>query len=223
MQKARSQGTNPPPTACKHVVSGSVSLPAQGCFSPFPHGTRLLSVTRECLGLEGGPPSFTPDFSGRALLRNSTTHGPWLSPTGLSPSLALRSRRLQLASPRASVGPTTPQPRRTTVWPVPVSLATTQGISIDFSSTRYLDVSVPRVRSACAVTAIAGGRVSPFGHLRITVCVPLPGAYRSLPRPSSPSCAKASPTCFRSLDRITVSRRLRAIYSELQSKLLSRC
>src|SRR5688572_30998906 len=36
-----------PPTACRHVVSGSLSLPAQGCFSPVPHGTRPLSVTRE--------------------------------------------------------------------------------------------------------------------------------------------------------------------------------
>ena len=62
-----------PPTACRHVVSGSLSLPAQGCFSPVPHGTRSLSVTRESLALEGGPPSFTPGFSCRALLRNSTT------------------------------------------------------------------------------------------------------------------------------------------------------
>jgi hypothetical protein len=63
-----------PPTACRHVVSGSLSLPAQGCFSPVPHGTRSLSVTRESLALEGGPPSFTPGFSCRALLRNSTTN-----------------------------------------------------------------------------------------------------------------------------------------------------
>ena len=62
-----------PPTACTYVVSGSLSLPAQGCFSPVPHGTRPLSVTEESLGLEGGPPGFTPDYSGRALLRNSTT------------------------------------------------------------------------------------------------------------------------------------------------------
>ena len=79
MQKARSQSSRPdesdrqPPTACRHVVSGSLSLPAQGCFSPVPHGTRSLSVTRESLALEGGPPSFTPGFSCRALLRNSTT------------------------------------------------------------------------------------------------------------------------------------------------------
>ena len=31
------------------------------------------------------------------------------------------------------------------VWPLPISLATTFGISFDFSSSGYLDVSVPRV------------------------------------------------------------------------------
>src|SRR5919107_53465 len=103
MQKARSQPRRElpraqPPTACRYVVSGSLSLPAKGCFSPVPHGTRPLSVTRESLALEGGPPSFTPDFSCRALLRNTTTPSPSRSPTGLSPSLALLSRRLQLAS-----------------------------------------------------------------------------------------------------------------------------
>jgi hypothetical protein len=77
MQKARSQpreSSRPrqPPTACKHVVSGTLSLPAQGYFSPVPHGTRPLSVTQESLALEGGPPSFMPDFASRALLRNST-------------------------------------------------------------------------------------------------------------------------------------------------------
>ena len=50
------------------------------------------------------------------------------------------------------------------------------------------------------VTIISDGRVSPFGHPGLIACVPLPLAYRSLPRPSSPSCAQASPTCFRSLD-----------------------
>ena len=98
-----------PPTACGHVVSGSLSLPARGCFSPVPHGTRPLSVTRESLALEGGPPSFTPDSSSRALLRNSTRCGPSRSPTGLSPSSAPRSRGLRLASPHPSVGPTTPE------------------------------------------------------------------------------------------------------------------
>lgn len=93
-----------------------------------------------------------------------------------------------------------PAPTRRTVWPVPVSLATTRGISFDFSSSGYLDVSVPLVCSACAVTGPSPRRVSPFGHLGINACVPLPRAYRSLPRPSSPLCAQASPTYFLSLD-----------------------
>ena len=70
------EGTCQPPTACERAVSGSVSLPAQGCFSPVPHGTRPLSVIQESLGLEGGPPGFTPGSSSRALLRNSTSHCP---------------------------------------------------------------------------------------------------------------------------------------------------
>jgi hypothetical protein len=98
-----------PPTACGHVVSGSLSLPARGCFSPVPHGTRPLSVTRESLALEGGPPSFTPGSSYRALLRNSTSNSPSPSPTGLSPALAPHPRGLQLASLSPSVGPTTPR------------------------------------------------------------------------------------------------------------------
>jgi hypothetical protein len=57
------EGRDRPPTACRHVVSGTISLPARGCFSPVPHGTRSLSVTRESLALEGGPPSFTPGSS----------------------------------------------------------------------------------------------------------------------------------------------------------------
>ena len=35
----------------------------QAFFSPFPHGTSSLSVTEECLALEGGPPSFPQDFT----------------------------------------------------------------------------------------------------------------------------------------------------------------
>ena len=34
--------------------------------------------------------------------------------------------------------------------------------------------------------------VAPFGDLRVKACLRLTGAFRSLPRPSSPSCAKAS-------------------------------
>ena len=109
-----------------------------------------------------------------------------------------------------------PDPTRRSVWAGSGSLAATTDISVDFSSSGYLDVSVPQVRfpSCDGMTAVTNGRVSPFGHPRIDACVPLPLAYRSLPRPSSPLCAQASPTCFRSLDYKIVSSKARAISSE---------
>ena len=203
---SRSEDLDQPPTACKYVVSGTISLPALGCFSPVPHGTRSLSVTQESLALEGGPPSFTPDSSYRALLRNSTTHSSWSSPTGLSPSMALLSRRLRLTSLYASVGPTTPAVRRPPVWAIPVSLAATQGISFDFSFLEVLRCfSSLGLLSPKRVTVIADSRVSPFGNSGITVCVPLPLTYRSLPRPSSPLCTQASPTYSCSLDQFFIA------------------
>ena len=42
--------------------------PLSGCFSPFPHGTRSLSVAGECSALEGGPPGFDPDSTWPGLL-----------------------------------------------------------------------------------------------------------------------------------------------------------
>ena len=39
----------------------------------------------------------------------------------------------------------TPRVFLLSVWPLPLSLATTRGISFDFSSWGYLDVSVPQV------------------------------------------------------------------------------
>ncbi len=38
-------------------------------------------------------------------------------------------------------------------------------------------------------------RVAPFGNPRVKACLQLTAAYRSLPRPSSPTRAKASTVC----------------------------
>ena len=93
-----------------------------------------------------------------------------------------------------------PQPRRInpTVWPLPRSLATTYGISVDFSSRSYLDVSVqivPYVHlfDSMHVTWILSMWVTPFGNPRINGYLLLPEAYRSLSRPSSALSAKAFP------------------------------
>ena len=54
------------------------------------------------------------------------------------------------------------------IWAIPRSLATTQGITIVFYSTGYLDVSVLRVRFPITRNFRSStGRVSPFGNLRI--------------------------------------------------------
>ena len=93
-----------------------------------------------------------------------------------------------------------PQPRRIIppVWPLPRSLATTCGISVDVSSSPYLDVSVqavPHVHlfDSMHVTGVLLQWVSPFGNLRIIGYLLLPEAYRSLSRPSSAPDAKAFP------------------------------
>ena len=76
------------------------------------------------------------------------------------------------------------------------------------------------------MTELALRRVAPFGHLGISACVPLPRAYRSLPRPSSPPCAQAFPTCLHSLDSNSFSYQIRAIYTSetIQKRIASlRC
>ena len=45
------------------------------------------------------------------------------------------------------------------------------------------------------VTGYGARRVFPFGDPRVKGRVPLTADYRSLPRPSSASCAKASAAC----------------------------
>ena len=93
-----------------------------------------------------------------------------------------------------------PQPQRIhpLVWPLPISLATTFGISVDVFSSSYLDVSVqmvPFVRlfDSTHDTGVLLQWVSPFGNLRIDGYLLLPVAYRSLSRPSSAPDAKAFP------------------------------
>jgi hypothetical protein len=68
------------------MVSGTISLPCSGCFSPFPHGTSSLSVSQEYLALPDGPGRFPQDFSCPAVLRILPDQRR-VTCTGLSPSL----------------------------------------------------------------------------------------------------------------------------------------
>ncbi len=83
-------------------------------------------------------------------------------------------------------------------WAGPVSLATTTGVSVDFLSSGYLDVSVPQVCfvTLCIQVTIPYKRwVAPFGYPWIKDRSRLPMAFRRVPRPSSPLSAKASTKC----------------------------
>ena len=150
MQKARSQGTNPPPTACRHTVSGSVSLAARRSFhlslTVLVHYRSRTSIQpwRVVPPDSDGIPRVPPYSGIQAICWCSVSH------TGLSPSPAGRSRPLPLQTPcrrdNAPSGPYNPGPEDP-VWALPRSLAATGGISFDFFSWGYLDVSVLPVGS----------------------------------------------------------------------------
>ena len=56
---------------CRQMVSGSISLRSPRFFSPFPHGTGSLSIQKQYLALEGGPPIFSQGFTCPDLLEQS--------------------------------------------------------------------------------------------------------------------------------------------------------
>ena len=111
------------------------------------------------------------------------------SHTGLSPSMMPLSKGFRSHSKYNGADL---QPLRsvttTQVWALPRSLATTGGIIVIFSSSGYLDVSVPPVCPPALSRSDrpSDGRVVPFGNPRIKGYLLLPAAYRSLSRPSSP-------------------------------------
>ena len=141
--------------------------PLPGFFSPFPHGTSSLSVDYEYLALEDGPPIFRQDFSCPALLFSNLVPHVCFRIRGyhpLWPDFPFRFANNTAKEYKAD----------------PISLATTLGISVDFCSCSYLDVSVHCVRFPCLCIQQGmthSGRVSPFGYLRIKARLPAPRSF----------------------------------------------
>ena len=182
------------------MVSGSISLPLQGFFSPFPHGTCSLSVATEYLALDRGRPGFRQGSTCPAVLRYRIMESDPFRVRGFhtlrrafpGPSTMDRFSLNSTGHPHAAL-----QPRLEAVWAPPLSLAATHGISggsLPFliSSPMLLRwftshgvappayfIQLPRCRNRFL-------RVTPFGHPRITGYLLLPVAFRSLSRPSSP-------------------------------------
>ena len=110
---------------------------------------------------------------------------------------AFQGIHLSKLSPHCS--PTTLYELLHKVWAIPLSLATTEGISFDFFSSRYLDVSVPWVcfSDLCIqskIPVLTGGLPHSDIHGSM-LAYQLPVASRRLLRLSSPLTAKASVVC----------------------------
>ena len=129
----------------------------------------------------------------RSRLTQDTARPQFCTLTGLSPAMVQLSRKFSLKLV-SKCGPTTLQQHAVEVWAIPFSLATTQGITFVFFSSRYLDVSVPWVDfPPCGgITHLQCAGLSHSEIFGYNACVQLPEAYRSLPRPSSSLRAKAS-------------------------------
>ena len=132
---------------CRHGISGSLSLPSRGPFHlSF---TVLCSIGHQVVfSLSGWSPFLPTRF-----------HVPRGTPDTARPSspfaygaFTLFGRLFQNRSARfqGDLLRSIPRGACTAVWAPPLSLAATHGITVVFSSSAYLDVSVQRV-SPCMV------------------------------------------------------------------------
>ena len=129
-------------SACKHTVSGSLSLPSRGAFHLSL--TVLFAIGHMVVFSLLGWSPFLP--SGFLVSRRTpdSARSFKVSSTGVSPSLQYLSRYFDYPF-RYYLAVLTPNILLWLVWASPISLATTFGITFVFFSSGYLDVSVPRV------------------------------------------------------------------------------
>ena len=160
--------------------------------------------------MEDGPPSFPPGSTCPVVLGNrlhSTRCGCrlpdchrlwWAIP---DPSARRRHETSvqhdTLERPHNPPGATRVGYHTPRVWAVARSLAATRAISVDFSSTgtemfHFTVCCLHGLWIGPGISRDEAGWVAPFGDLRINARLRLPGAYRSLPRPSSPVETEAS-------------------------------
>src|SRR3954466_12523745 len=160
--------------------------PLPGYFTPFPHGTCPLSVTREYLGLAGGPAGFTANFTGSLLLGVSQRRRRVFVYGGITlcagPSQVLRLTTMifysSLVRQNQHCGPTTPDTQRlpaiTRMWfglfrfrsPL---LTESRLLSLPVGTEMFHFPTFPP-HALCVQAWVTGHdscRVSPFGNPRI--------------------------------------------------------
>ena len=130
---------------CRHRISGSLSLPSRGPFHlSF---TVLSSIGHQVVfSLTGWSPLVPTRFH---VPRGTLDSARSLSPFAYG-AFTLFGRLFQNRSARIDRNLLRSIPRGacTAVWAPPLSLAATHGITVVFSSSAYLDVSVQRVPPA---------------------------------------------------------------------------
>ena len=167
-----------------------------GVLFTFPSRYYTLSVIRSYLALGDGPPAFPPNFSCSMVLWILTILNS-VSTTRILRSSSALSNALRLLRPIRFVSP---NPSRISTWGLgsyPFARHYSGNRCFTFSSSGYLDVSVPRVPLRTLsihlrIPYISIRCVPAFGYLRINAHLQLPAAFRSLSRPSSALSAKAS-------------------------------
>ena len=211
------------PSACKHRVSGSFSLPSRGSFH--------LSLTVLCaighqvvFSLGGWSPLLPAGF-----LVSCGTLVPALcfrlSPTRLLLPLAGLSFPIRLDFRNEVCRPSTPESMLSGLGSSPFArrylgnrfyflfLRLLRCFSSPGPPHKTMDSSYADIPSVC--------RVSTFGHPRVEACLRLTVAFRSLPRPSSALGARASALCSSSLDFFldpeTIWQSLSALYETFVS------
>ena len=166
MQKARRQGTSPLRLLVGIRFQVLFHSPSWSTFHLSLTGTSSLSVTREYLALEGGPPRFPQGYTCPVVLgitaQEAGCHFAYRTFTFCGGTSQNASAMTPVFNFPASLCPCPAVPHNpacTThtgfniqaVWAVPRSLAATRGIAVAFSSWGYLDGSVRPVRLTRAI------------------------------------------------------------------------
>src|SRR5215469_8419544 len=174
--------------------------PSPGCFSPFPHGTSPLSVTREYSGLGGGPPRFTRNFTGSVLLGNTPREAERfhlrdchpLRPDFPDCSATPLLYHSPLSRQRQLDGPSTPHAQRLpaitrirfSLFPFRSPLLRKSRLLSLPAGTEMFHFPALPPAALCiqaGATPHDGGRVSPFGNPRITAWLPAPRGLSQAP------------------------------------------
>ena len=128
-----------PPTACKRMVSGSLSSPSRGSSHLSVALLISLSVVREYLALRDGPRRFSRDSTWLDLLRypsRDQLNAAYGTVTLCGPAF-LHGSTINWFCNSHVRGPTTPIGKTRWVWAVSLSLAATNEIDFSFFSSRY--------------------------------------------------------------------------------------